>query len=85
MKPQDTWPLQEAKNKLSQVVKQALHHHPQIITIRGEEKVVLLALEDYKKLMQPQTSLLEFFRTSPLSKEEINFERSKDISREVDL
>jgi prevent-host-death family protein len=60
-----TWQLQEAKNKLSEVVDQALHTGPQIITRRGTEVAVVLSYEEYARLQQAQTSLSEFFRHSP--------------------
>lgn len=38
------WQLQEAKNKLSELVEVALHGEPQLITRHGVEAVVVLIL-----------------------------------------
>ena len=38
-----TWQLQEAKNKLSEVVDEAIREGPQVITGRGEEVAVVIS------------------------------------------
>lgn len=44
--PQRRWQLQEAKNKLSEVVRRAVEEGPQTITVRGRDTVVVSALND---------------------------------------
>lgn len=61
-----TWSLQDAKNKFSQVVDEAHKDGPQIVTRRGVQSVVIMSIEDYKKLIKPETDLIEFFKQSPL-------------------
>ena len=77
------WQLQEAKNKLSQVVRAAGADGPQTITVRGREAVVVLSCEDYRRLAAPGGSLAEFLATSPLSGLELEIERDPDHGREV--
>lgn len=79
------WQLQEAKNRFSEVVRNATEVGPQTITKHGKDSVVVLSADDYRKLNQPKTSLVEFFKKSPLSKVEINLERDKSPSRQIDL
>ena len=64
---ENEWQLQEAKNKLSEVINLALSAGPQLITRRGEKTAVLLSYDDYEKLCKAQGKLSEFFRESPLS------------------
>ncbi len=64
---ENEWQLQEAKNKLSEVINLALSVGPQLITRRGEKAAVLLSYRDYEKLCKAQGRLSEFFRESPLS------------------
>jgi prevent-host-death family protein len=68
MKPQTRntiWQLQEAKAMLSEVVKSAARE-PQIITVRGEEKAVILSMDEYKKLNpSKKPTLFELFQNSP--------------------
>jgi prevent-host-death family protein len=61
------WQLQEAKNKLSEVVEEAAHHGPQVITRRGVEVAVILSYADYRKITGSQRRLSDFFRESPLA------------------
>lgn len=79
------WQLQEAKNRLSQVVEQANTSGPQTITVRGRVRAVLLSADDYKRLKRPDTSLTEFFRQSPLYGVDIDLERNPDTGRDIEL
>jgi len=79
------WQLQEAKNRLSQVLDSALHNGPQTITLRGKPAAVVVSFEEFRKLAQPRTSLSQFFKQSPLSDVELDLSRSADFSREVEL
>ena len=80
-----TWQLQEAKNKLSEVVDRALKDGPQTITRRGQRTVIVVSVKDYENLVKPKNSLVDFFQKSPLSGVELDIERVKDYYREVDL
>ncbi len=80
-----TWQLQEAKNRLSQVVDQALHKGPQLITRRGVEAAVVLSVAEYRKLRKPETDLVDFFQASPLVGVELDLERSRDSGRNIEL
>lgn len=73
-----TWQLQEAKNKLSQVIDDANNKGPQLVTRRGVEVAVVLSYEEYRKLTVRRTKLSEFFLTSPLAG--INLDLSRDKS-----
>ena len=68
----ETWQLQDAKNRFSELVKKALADGPQIVTKRGVESVVVLSVKDYRKLKQPKTDLVAFFRQSPLREVDID-------------
>lgn len=71
------WQLQEAKNKLSEVVNEAVKHGPQIITKRGVETVIVLSYGQYRKAMLNQKKFSEFFRESPLAKLDRDLRRDK--------
>ena len=73
------WQLQEAKNKFSEVVEEALHHGPQTITRHGIRTAVLLSYEDFASLSSSQKKLSHFFRESPLKY--ISLERDKSAYR----
>lgn len=79
------WQLQEAKNRLSQVVDLAMNAGPQTITLRGKPSAVVVSFDEYRRLTQPRTGLSQFFLQSPLHDVELDLSRSADLSREVDL
>jgi antitoxin Phd len=81
----NTWQLQEAKNRFSEVVNKALTKGPQTVTRHGEEVVVVLSKAEYNRLQKSQTSLLEFFRQSPLVGIELDTARDQSMPRELDL
>jgi prevent-host-death family protein len=77
-----TWQLQEAKNKLSQVVDDALKDGPQIITRRGVEVVIVIAYEQFQKMTASDQKLSDFFRNSPLAGGDLDLTRDKSVIRE---
>ena len=81
----DTWQLQEAKNRFSEVVNQALNEGPQTVTRRGEAVAVVLSKEDYQRLVKSKINLLEFFRQSPLVGVKFDLSRDPSLPREIDL
>ncbi|MCP5101609.1 MAG: type II toxin-antitoxin system Phd/YefM family antitoxin [Chloroflexi bacterium] len=81
-----TWQLQVAKNKFSQVVDEAINEGPQIITRHGREVVIILSLEEYRKMMASQQKLSDFFRMSPLVDADLDLSRDQsDIRDEFTL
>lgn len=79
------WQLQEAKQRFSELVNKALDEGPQVVTRRGEEVAVIVSKEEYQKLLKSQSSLLEFFRQSPLVGSELNLERDRSFPRRTQL
>ena len=62
-----TWQLQEAKNKFSRVVHNAVASGPQIITKYGVEVAIVLSYAEYQRMIASRGSLSTFFRNSPLA------------------
>ena len=52
-----TWQLQEAKAKLSELVRRARSEGPQTITVRGEPAVVVISIEEYERLLARRAEL----------------------------
>jgi antitoxin Phd len=76
-----SWQLQEAKNKFSEVIEDALKKGPQIITRRGVETAVVLSSAEYRKMLLGKKKLSEFFRQSPLAKVALDMSRDKSEAR----
>lgn len=76
------WSLQNAKARLSEVVRLAVKQGPQEITLRGDPTVVLLSIADYQRLNQSKPSFIDLIRHSPLMEVEIETSREQTITRE---
>jgi prevent-host-death family protein len=80
-----SWQLQEAKARLSEVVKSSQSEGPQEISVRGEPAAVVLSKAEYDRLRRRKPTFLEFMRRSPLVGLELEFERDRSPSRDVPL
>ncbi|MDA8090083.1 MAG: type II toxin-antitoxin system Phd/YefM family antitoxin [Nitrospiraceae bacterium] len=80
-----TWQLQEAKARLSEVIKQAKKEGPQTITMRGEPTAVVLSKDEYERLKHPKGSFVDFMRKSPLYGVDIDLKREQTLTRESDI
>ena len=79
------WQLQEAKNRFSELVDEACKTGPQTVTRHGTVAVVIISAKDYKKFTKRTTSLLEFFRKSPLRGVDLDLKRDKSLPRDITL
>ena len=81
------WPLQDAKNKFSALVNAALAGEPQHVTRRGEPAVVVLAVDEYERLLRLERSdaptLGELLLEIPQDGQD--FERMSIPARSLDL
>lgn len=78
----EAWQLQTAKSKFSQLVDEAREFGPQIVTRRGHEVVVVVAIEEWRKL-RPQRTFKELLLAAPI--EGLDLSRDKSPMRDVDL
>lgn len=79
------WQLQEAKARLSEVVKSSGETGPQEITVHGRPAAVVLSKDDYDRLRSEKPSFIEFIRRSPLVGANLNVRREKSLTRRVKL
>ena len=80
------WQLQEAKNKFSEVVGEALSQGPQVVTRRGVETVIIISYAEYRKLLGSQKKLSDFFRQSPLAGTDIDLSRDRsDVRPDISI
>jgi prevent-host-death family protein len=85
MNKKNQWQLQDAKKRFSELVDRAISSGPQIVTRWGKEVVVILSKDEYRGLTARQSSLVDFFRESPLVGLELELERDKSLPRETQL
>ena len=79
-----TWQLQEAKSRFSEVVELTLKEGPQLVTRRGEEAVVILAADDYRRLSGQTSSLMDCLLNAPRG-EPLVLERAREAIRDAVL
>jgi len=79
------WQLQDAKNRLSELVRKAREEGPQVITLHGRDVVVVVSAGEFKRIAKPRGSLVDFLRKSPLVDSALDKARSGDTGREVGL
>lgn len=80
------WRLEEAKARFSEVVRRARTEGPQHVTVRGQDAVVVIAVEELERLLPPvapQQSLLAFLQSLDLGG--LDLDRERDLGRDVAL
>lgn len=78
-----TWQMQEAKARMSELVKRA-QMQPQDITLHGKSVAVVISRETFDRLLQTQDSLVDFMRRSPLyDADTLEIERDRSLTREI--
>lgn len=81
-----SWQLQEAKQKFSELVRRTVEEGPQTVTRHGEEIVVVVPAEEFRRLTGDKPNFKEFLMSAPEGLEHILAERPpNDYPREVDL
>jgi antitoxin Phd len=76
-----TWPLQDAKNRFSEVVDLAQSYGPQTVTRHGEPLVVVIATTEFNEMARPKESAAAFF--APLRDSGIRLNRRRDLPRKI--
>jgi prevent-host-death family protein len=78
------WQLQDAKQRLSEVVRQALEEGPQVVTRHGKEAVVVMSMEEFEKLRRARPDFKEHLRSAP-SIGRLRITRDRRPARKVEL
>ena len=81
-----SWQMQTAKARFSDVVRSAKQDGPQDITVHGKSVAVVVSRDLFNRLSGNTQSLAEFMQCSPLvGLDEFVFERDKSLVRAVEL
>jgi antitoxin Phd len=78
-----SWQLQDAKNRLSEVVDQAASSGPQIITRRGVDAAVVVSAADWARMARKRTPLIEILRRAPRVPGGLEVTRARDTGRNI--
>jgi prevent-host-death family protein len=79
------WQLQEAKNQFSTVVDKALTDGYQVVTRHGQPTVVVMSMEEFRKLRPREKALSRFLADSPLRDLGAIPKRQRDLPRKISL
>jgi len=78
------WQVQEAKQRFSELVRRTLDEGPQVVTRHGEEVVVVVSAEEYRRLQPPERDFKEFLLSGP-DLSQLDLTRDTDYPREIDF
>jgi len=81
------WLLQDAKARLSELVRRVRSDGPQHVSVHGRDEVVVIAVEEFRRLRGDGTgrALIEAIQASPHREIDINPERLRLPVRRVTL
>jgi antitoxin Phd len=79
----NTWSLQNAKARFSELVNVCRENGPQMVTRHGRDTVVVISAEEYRRRFAQRTNLKDFLLSAP--RVDLSIERPKDTGREVNL
>jgi prevent-host-death family protein len=77
------WQVQEAKQRFSELVRQARDDGPQVVTKHGQEVAVVVAMEDYRRLTG-RTDFKQVLVSVP-DLSGLDLDRSLEPARSVEL
>ena len=78
------WQVQQAKQRLSEVLRAAQTGEPQVITRHGEDVAVVIDIATYRALTGVSVELADFLRHGPTF-DDLDLERGGDLARAVEL
>ena len=78
------WQLQEAKQRFSELVRRAESEGAQVVTRHGEEVVVVVSAEEYRRMSGQKPDFKEFLMNGP-DLSALDLERPREMPRDVEL
>ena len=79
------WQLQEAKGNFSQLIKRAAGGEAQTVTVHGKPTAVVVSAEEYTRLTRRRGKLSSALLCPDLAVEDLDFPRSHDTGRDLEL
>jgi prevent-host-death family protein len=79
------WQLQEAKSGFSKLIKLASSGEAQVVTVHGKPTAVVVSAEQYAQLTRRRSKLSAALLSPELAADDIDFSRSRDVGRNIEL
>ena len=77
------WQIQEAKQKFSALVDQAIAEGPQTVSRRGKDVVIVISVEDYERMTRDREDFKEFL-PSATDMSMLDLERDESLPCDVE-
>jgi len=83
----DSWKLQDAKARFSELVRKVRSEGPQRVTVHGRDEVVVVAAEEFRRLQGEQSgrALVAAMQASPYREIELTSEGVRSPVRDVEF
>jgi prevent-host-death family protein len=78
------WPVQDAKQRFSELIRTAHADGPQVVTRHGEEIAVVIDIADYRRLKGETIEFRDYLRAGPFF-DDLDLARATDRPRSIDL
>ena len=78
------WPVQDAKQRFSELIRTAHADGPQVVTRHGEEIAVVVDIADYRRLKGEVVEFKNYLRAGP-TLDDLDLGRLADRPRTIDL
>lgn len=79
-----SWQLQDAKQRFSELVRRTLDEGPQVITRHGEEVVVVVPAQEYRRAQPSVPDFADFLRSGP-DFDLLELDRPRRLPRDPEL
>jgi prevent-host-death family protein len=78
------WPVQDAKQRFSELIRSAHADGPQVVTRHGEEIAVVIDIAEYRRLKGETAEFKDYLRAGPAF-DDLDLGRRADRPRPVNL
>ncbi len=79
-----SWQVQEAKQRFSELVRRTLEEGPQVVTRHGEEMVVVVSAEEFRRMSEQKMDFKEFLMSAP-DLSVLDLERPREMPRDIEF
>ena len=78
------WRVNDAKNRFSELIEEANSSGPQVITRHGNERAVVISIEEYRALTAHKPDLKSYLLGGP-KVDDLVIDRDRSVSRTIDF
>jgi antitoxin Phd len=78
------WQLQEAKQRFSELIRQAQSKGPQVVSRHGEDVAVVVSIDEYRRLVGDKPDFKQFLLAAP-DLDALEIDRTRERARIVEF